>query len=879
VIDQGRARLCVESSRIAPRGAASGLLARPGASWFITRGQAVGRRKVADVTSIEEQYALPSELLRWRCAPESISADSTDDIEPIPDVIGQETAVEALRFGLETDAPGQNIFVRGLTGTGRMTLLRRLLQDIQPACPQARDRCYVRNFQQPDRPKLITLPRGQGRRFKRAIHELADFIRDDLRQAMNADPMRARRSALEKELREQTEKIIKPFDSDLRDAGLAVVTLNDENAPHAAIFPLVEGKPVAPEEFESLHRNGQIDEATHQNYHTNREQFQERFEAVTAEVHRTQREFQQRMQKLIETEVRALLFDPVARIVEEIPEEAVKSFLQELVDDVVNERLGDLQAGRDFTRHYRVNLILEHQDDGACPIIVENTPTVANLLGAIDREVLGDDQVMIADHLTIRAGSLMRADGGYLILDARDVLTEPGAWKMLSRTLRTGRLEIVPSETQVPWAAGYTLKPEPIDIEVKVILIGDGQIYHLLDQLEYEFPNLFKVLADFDAFIARNQHAIDQYAGVLSRIVHEEDLPAFDRTAITTLVEHGARIADRSEKITSNFGRLADLAREAAFLSRRANAKGVSGEHVGEAIRRTRRRADLPARRFREFLAQGTIRVQTEGTAPGQINGLAVLQSGPLTYGFPARITATIGPGTAGVISIEREAALSGAIHTKGFYILGGLLRTLLQTDHPLAFSASIAFEQSYGGIDGDSASAAEICSLISALTRVPIRQDLAMTGAIDQTGTILAVGAVTAKVEGFYDVCKQLGFTGTQGVIIPKANAGDLMLREDVVETCRRGDFHVYAVDTIHEALAIVTGIPPGEMDNAGDYPEGTLLHLAKKRARTYWEQARAVGRPPVPAPPPAEQPNDQPPDAPAPTPEPDRPDRPDQM
>jgi ATP-dependent Lon protease len=409
---------------------------------------------------------------------------------------------------------------------------------------------------------------------------------------------------------------------------------------------------------------------------------------------------------------------------------------------------------------------------------------------------------------------------------------------VLVRTLRSGRLEIVPPEMSYPWLSP-TLKPEPIDVSVKVVLMGDAGLFYMLDAFDDDFGNLFKVLVDFDTVIPRDAEGVGHYASVLARIAREESLPPFDRSAVAALVEHGARIAAKGSKLTARFGRVADIAREGAFIAGKARRDSVTGDDIRAAIGRTKRRADLPSRRFRELLADGTICVQTSGTAVGQINGLAVLQAGPLTFGFPARITATIGPGTAGVINIEREAALSGAIHTKGFYILGGLLRRLLKTDHPLAFDASVAFEQSYGGIDGDSASGAEICCLLSALTELPLRQSLAMTGAIDQIGHLLAVGAVNEKIEGFFDTCCDAGTIDGAGVIVPRSNADDLMLRHDVVEACTEGRFHVYAVATVHEALELLTGMPPGARDERGDYPEGSVLALALARANEYWLKA----------------------------------------
>ena len=420
-------------------------------------------------------------------------------------------------------------------------------------------------------------------------------------------------------------------------------------------------------------------------------------------------------------------------------------------------------------------------------------------------------------------------------MDANDVLTEPGAWKALTRTIRNGLLEIVPPE--LGWMRQHVvIQPEPIQIDLRVILIGDVQTYYMLDHADPDFREHFKLLADFDHELERTEEAQRQYSRVVAGIARSENLPPFHRTAVAELIEHGARIAARQKKLTARFGRIADLAREAAFLARSEKSKTVTGEHILSAIARTKHRAALPSRKFQQLVANKTILVETQGERVGQINGLAVLNSGPLTYGFPARITATIGPGQAGLINIEGRANMSGAIHTKGFHIIGGLLRHLLRNNHPLAFSASIAFEQSYGGIDGDSASGAEVVCLISALTQIPIKQSMAMTGAIDQHGNVEAIGGVNEKIEGFFDACNHFGLTGEQGVVIPVSNQGDLMLRQDVADACASGQFHVYAVANIYEAMEVMTGVPAGSP--GGEYTAGTLLATAVDQAREYWEK-----------------------------------------
>ncbi|MCC7293393.1 MAG: AAA family ATPase [Phycisphaerales bacterium] len=795
-----------------------------------------GDMQIIELAAAPPIAAVPPEQLRWRCDPASLPFASTAELAPVEGIVGQDSAVESLAFGLEVQAPGQNIFVRGLTGTGRLTLIRRMLETIRPSCPPSRDRCYVHNFAQPESPRLITLKRDQAPAFRRAIDELANFIRDDLPAALRSEAFLSKKTAREKQAQKEVEAVVAPFEATLRAGGLALVTVMVGPVAQAALFPIVEGQALTPEQWQELRHSGRITDDEAAEFRRKQEDHQEQLRAVMEEVNAIRSRHGEEIKELGEQEVRTILATFTSRIRAQFQDGSVAVFLAELIEDAAKHSAAEKDED-DYTRRYRVNVLISRGEGEGCPIIVECTPTMTNLLGSVERRFERDGMGR-SDHTLIRPGAILRADGGFLVLDARDVLTEPGAWRVLVRTLKTGRLEIVPPQLSLPWW-GPTLQPEPIDVNVKVVLLGDMEIHYLLDSEDADFPYLFKVLADFDSMIPRTPENVLQYGRVLSRIAQEENLAPFTNEAVAALVEHGARIAGRREKLTARFGRLADLAREAAFIAGREGSKQVRGSDVRQAVARTKRRADLPSRQFREYIADGTIKIAATGRAVGQVNGLAVLQAGPLTYGFPSRITATIGPGSVGVINIEREAELSGAIHTKGFYILGGLLRHLLRTHHPLAFHASIAFEQSYGGIDGDSASGAEMCCLLSALTDVPLRQDLAMTGAIDQVGNILAVGATNEKIEGFYDACRDLGLCGTQGVIIPKANAGDLMLREDVVEACREGRFHVYAVDHVRGALELLTGIRAGEPDDSGFYPDTTLLGLAVGRAYEYWVKA----------------------------------------
>ena len=778
---------------------------------------------------------LPAEKLRWTCDPDSLPFETTEEVEPLPGVVGQDSAVSALKFGIECQADGQNIFVRGLAGTGRMRLVRRMLEELKPTCSVKQDRCYVHNFTESNRPRLISLPAGKARGFRRNMHQFAEFVRDGLVEALKADPVKARLEAIERIGNDRIEVATAPFEAALKEASLALVTVQMGAAAQTAIFPVHEGKPVSPEEYEELRSKGTIDDDTHEQLEKDRERFQRDLETITESVRTIRRRTARALHSVGEDTARSLLYEIARDILVEYPGDDVQAYLSEVIDDVAENRLGSADAEPfDPIQAYGVNIVVEHDEDSACPIVVDTTPTLTNLLGTIDREWTprgpgGSDFGMI------RGGSLLNADGGYLILEARDVLGEPAAWKYLMRTLRTGQLEIVPAELGGLYFAP-SIKPEPIPIQVRVILIGDSDLYYLLDSYDPDFQNLFKVLADFEPDVPRAPEGVDQYAGAIARSASQDNFPHFHKSAVAALLEHGARIAANQKKVSTRAGRVSDIGQEAAFLARKEGVDLVQAKHVIDAVTRTKQRAGLPSRRFREYLRDGTIRIETAGAVVGQINGLAVIRAGMLTYGFPARITTSIGAGTAGIINIEGQASLSGSIHTKGFHILGGLLRHLLHLDHPLAFSVSIAFEQSYGGIDGDSASCAEVCCLLSALTGVPIRQNVAITGAIDQVGHVQAIGGVNEKIEGFYDTCADLGLNGEQGVVIPGTNAGDLMLRPDVVEACRDGRFRVWAVDTVHEALEILTGQPAGTADDEGIYPEGTLLAKAVEKATEFW-------------------------------------------
>ena len=762
--------------------------------------------------------------LRWRCDPARLAFETTDDVEPIQEVVGQDAAVASLRFGLSIDAPGQNVFVRGIAGTGRLTAVQQMLESMAPPRRNVPDYVYVHDFARADKPRLLALPTGTACDFRDRMEAFAEVIEEDLGPALSDQVVRAKRAAIDDSFQAKSQEISAPFDEELRQRELALVQVQaGDGGVRPAVVPLVDGQPVPPEQLEGLVAEGKVPRERADGIERELREALRKFEEVGLQLHTVRKEHADAVNGFLQDQARAFLERSLAGMRRDYGGEDVGAFLDEVVEDCVMRRLPTLAEDTTFTNLYLVNVLLSCDGTGA-PVVLESVPTLGRLVGRIEPTPDEDGQVGPL-HLAIQAGSLLRANGGFLILEAREVVQRPEAWAALMRTLRSGSCELVSPE-RAESRRGPTLKPEAIPVNVKVILLGDSRLYHALDALDSDFPHLFKVLADFESTIPRNDDGLAFYAGVLARSQTREDMRAFDREAVALLIEHGARIASEKDRLTARFSRLLDIAREASFLAKEDGRTVVGAQDVRAAVRRSKERANLPARKYREKIAEGSIRVMTQGKAVGQVNGLAVIQAGPLSYGFPSRITATIGPGQNGAINIEREAELSGAIHTKGFYILGGLLRYLLRTDHPLAFDASIAFEQSYGGIDGDSASGAEMCCLLSALTDIPIRQGLAMTGAIDQVGNILPIGAVNEKIEGFFDACKDLGLTGDQGVIVPTANAGDLMLREDVVEAAAAGDFHVYAVETIHQAVALFT-----------EHSADEVLAKAVERARHFWD------------------------------------------
>ncbi|MBL8900287.1 MAG: AAA family ATPase [Planctomycetes bacterium] len=785
---------------------------------------------------------LPPERLRWRCPREWVPFSDTREVAAEPGIVGQDEAIETLRYGLEIDGPGQNVFVRGLDSSGRSTLVQRLLEELAPTCQLTCDRAYVPDFDAPDRPRWVELPRGSGALFARAMRGFARRVRRDLPVVLRGEALAAETARFESDWQRRAGELERGFQAEIAPSGLSLVRIEQEGGAQLAMVPTHEGRALGLEELAARERSGPQGAAEVQRWQSALIEKRARFQEFVLDLQELHEERAAALQVMRAEAARAAIERYVERLRKRFPHPSVQRYLDGVVRDVIENRLDELDAEEDFTEDYLPNPIQAREREADCPIVVESIPSVANLLGSIESEALAGGG-NYSDHRSIRGGALLRADGGFLILEARELLAEPESWRALVRALRSGKVEILPREGH----PGPLVKPEPIPIRTKVILIGDPELYQVLDAEDAYFPSLFKVLVDFEGHIPRDARGARQYAGVIARFAQDAQLRPFTWCAVARLIEHGSSLA-ACEGLSTRLGRIADLMRETDFWARRAGAERCEREHVRTALRQARRRADLPARRFRRMVKDGLLTIEVRGRREGQINGLATLSAGSLLYGIPARITASVGPGERGAIDIEGLSELGGSIHTKGFHILQGLLQNLLRVHHPLAFTASLAFEQTYGGIDGDSASAAEICCLISALSEVPLRQDLALTGAVDQHGRIQAIGAVNEKIEGFFDVCVELGAleptsaNHVRGVVIPAANVAELMLREEVVEACARGAFAIYAASDVRGVLELFTDLSFGTCSaDAAPEPE-SLLARARRRAEELWRASRSV-------------------------------------
>jgi predicted ATP-dependent protease len=766
-------------------------------------------------------------------------------------LLGQERALDAIRLATGIDAPGYNVFATGLRSRAERDSILRLLEAKAATMPTPGDWVYVNNFRSPENPWAIYLPPGQGVELRKRMRELVDFIVDQLPKAFRREDFDAERSALRDKYNKHAQELHGKFEALARERGFAI---QSTQAGQPIFIPLIEGKlPESPEELSR--KMNEMPEAE-------RERLAKVQSELQVELGKLVVNQQELMRDLI-ADIRAIERSFAARLITPAIEALKTTFanasVSSYLDQAAEHMLGHLERFRERDENapgqdgapeparvddslrfvdYAVNVVVDNAGRRGAPVVSEDAPTYRNLFGTIER-VIDPMGRSATNFMRIVPGSFMKAHGGFLVFDLEDAAVEPGVWKTLKRSLRTGRMTPETFEP-FPFFAVSGLKPEPIEIRTKVLVAGGTFLYNVLYFQDPEFPPLFKIKAEFRPVMDATREAASHYASGVGALARREHLPPFDGPALRRIVEFGMRQAGDRERVVASLDRIDDLAREAAFFAREEKSEGVNATHVERALRERMLRLNFIEEEIRRLIAEGTLIVHLDGSAVGQINGLAVLDVGGYSFGRPSRVTASVALGQAGVINIEREARLSGSTHDKGIMILAGFLRGRFGRERPLAMTASIAFEQSYSGIDGDSASSTELYALLSALSGAPIRQDLAVTGSVDQYGTVQAIGGVNEKIEGFYRVCKAAGLTGRQGVLVPRTNLRNIMLDRETIEAVERGVFHIYPVEKIDQGIEILTGVRAGTVDEPG-----TINYLAAKRLTEMGEKMRQ--RPPV--------------------------------
>ena len=799
--------------------------------------------------------SLSPDRLRRTIDPSAFDFATTETLDANTTVVGQDRAQEALQFGVQMDQPGFNVFALGPNGTGRHRMVRQMLDDAAAESDAPSDWCYVKNMEEERTPRALQLDAGAGADFEAAMDDFISSAQAALSAAFDSEEYQARRQMIEDEVRSEQEEALEALQERARSEDIALI-----RTPNGFAFaPIRDGEVVSPDEFEAL------DDIDRDAVQEKIDAFEDELQQIMRKLPERQREAQERLDTLNE-EMAHHAIDP---LIEELKakyteHEAIADHIDAVQADIV-ENVGALvqqgqgshgafgeensggmafmamqQGGPSWDR-YRVNLLVHHDPDNGAPIITCDNPTYANLVGRVEQQAqMG---ALITDFSLIQPGALHKANGGYLVIEARKLLQQPYAWEGLKRVLNSQHIDIESPQQALGLMRTVSLEPEPIPLNVKLVLVGERWLYHLLCAYDPDMEDLFKVMADFDDQMDFDDAHGDSYADMLATMAERADQPPLHASGVARLMEHSLRIAQDQEKLTAQVDTMQDLVAEAGFHAHKSDAEHIEAEHVQAALNAQRRRADRLKERVHESIERGTLYIDTDDAVVGQINGLSVLQQSGFAFGRPNRITARVRLGKGDIVDIERETALGGPLHAKGVLVLSGFLSGRYAPEQPLSMQASLVFEQSYGGIDGDSASSAELYALMSALAEVPIKQSLAVTGSVNQHGVVQPIGGVNEKIEGFFEVCQHRGLTGEQGVLIPQSNVPHLMLRQDVVDAVAAGDFHVYPIETIDEGIARLTGQPAGTRGEDGTYPADSLNGKVEERLRSLAQQRQQFG------------------------------------
>lgn len=800
-------------------------------------------------TNKKSSLELKADELRWKCNPDKFEFDSTFDIKPIEGILGQERALKALKIGVDLRAPGYNIYIAGLSGTGKATTVKKILETISSECPPLYDYAYVNNFKDPDRPILLIFSKGQARVFKQDLFSAINILKQRIQQSLESESYLERKKTIIGRYNEKEQQLMRNFEKKLKGDNFALGQIKIDEVARPEIIPLIEEKPVPVYQLEEKIQEGKISKEDAEKVVSKYNSYQQELQVLFKKGLKVTQEFQEELLSVEKKAVEIVIRSVTEDLKEKYPDTKIIDFITQVEENILENIQvfkGIKPEGErtpegfeiDYFKEYEVNIILDNNEANECPVIIETSPTFVNLFGTIEKIHDGRGG-WYSDFTKIKTGSLLRANGGFLVLNVLHLFEEPGVWKTLKRVLTYHKIEIQDYPTLFPISTSM-LKPEPINVETKIILLGSQYIYSLLSEHEYDFKKMFKIKADFDYEIKRNDKVLVEYARVIKKLIKEEGLCEFDKSAIAYIMELSARYAGQKNKLTTRFSYIADIARESSFWAKDDGFDVVSAAHVEKAYNFAKERHGLLESKITDMIDEESLLIDTEGERIGQINGLAIYGADFYSFGRPIRITATISLGSGSIINVEREAGMSGKHYTKGVLIISGYFKETFGQDLPLSFNANLVFEQSYGTVDGDSASCSEIFALLSTLSGLPIKQSLAVTGSLNQKGDVQPIGGVNEKIEGFYDVCKSRSLTGKQGVIIPYQNIKELMLREDVIQSVEKGKFHIYAIKTVEEGIELLTGVKAGMKLKKGYEPD-TVFDLVEKKIKDLYAKSRA--------------------------------------
>jgi lon-related putative ATP-dependent protease len=802
-----------------------------------------------EVTTMTERKHIPlrPEQLTRKCDACDFDFSSTSELKHLEDIIGQERATRALEFGMEMNRQGYNVFVLGIQGAGKLTAVKRAVERRATEMPNPVDWLYVNNFQNPSAPRMLQLPAGQGRQFERDMEECLEFVKEQLPKVFEDEVYTNRRDALVREMTELRNKELNKLHTEAEQIGFRL----QHSAQGVAIIPLIKGEPVKQDQFASL------PDEEKERIERSGTQLQEKMGELNRQVRKLEKEYRGKLHELDRSVATGAIdggmedlrddyreFSAVLEYLDAVKQDLIENyrdFLQSPDDQQQQQIPGmpSMPKGDQFFDKYGVNVLVDNAAEDGAPVIFESNPTFANLLGRLDyKTVFGS---LVTDYSLIKPGALHRANGGFLILEARDLLRVPYGWEILKICLRDREIRITSLAEQMGYATTNSLFPEPIPLQAKVILVGDAQLYYLLYHLDPEFRELFKVKADFQPDMERTPESERLYALFLAKQCSDEGLFHLSADGVGRIVEHSSRLTDDQQKLSCQFGEITALVRNANFWAKKMGKTEVDREVVDRAIHENEYRMNRIEERMLTMIKDGIINIRTTGENVGQINGLSILDQGDHAFGRPSRITARAFMGKGGILNIERESRLSGRIHNKGVYVLAGFLQGQYARECPLQLAASLTFEQLYDEVDGDSASSTELYTILSAIGDLPLKQGIAVTGSVNQFGEVQPVGGVSRKLEGFFDVCKHHGLTGEQGALIPKSNLRHLVLKEEVRQAVEQGKFNIWAIEHVSEGMEILTGLEWGGQQEDGSFPEGSInarIVAGLERFNEQWRQ-----------------------------------------